>query len=288
MVVLQVFQAKLDGTWLAAFCDLHSVTDLALGATKTTAQAKSMASLIVLERHLWLNLMEIKDVDRTALFDSPVSPTGFFGSAVDGFTERFTKAQKSLQAMHHFLPKCYSSAASSRLKTMLSQQPVKPAPVIAQPEPALEPRQHPTPCFPPRHQGPQPKITLDPMPQKLSWSTEKEEGRVRSHCSRTALQKGLCFPPNTLFSSSSWRKFFAVSGPVRVHAPMQLTAVIVNKIQHKNSQKKSTFPLPNTTAVCPLHQSGGLSPEVIQPLATQAEAWEAIPDMSEWVLKTIK
>lgn len=38
----------------------------------------------------------------------------------------------------------------------------------------------------------------------------------------------------------------------------------------------------------PLPQSGGPSPELIQPLATWGEAWEAIPDVSEWVLKTIK
>lgn len=44
-----------------------------------------MANLMVLERHLWLNLTEIKDADKTVFLDSPVSPTGLFGSAVDGF-----------------------------------------------------------------------------------------------------------------------------------------------------------------------------------------------------------
>ncbi len=42
----------------SAFNELSSATDLALRATKMTAQAigRSMASLVVLERHLWLNL----------------------------------------------------------------------------------------------------------------------------------------------------------------------------------------------------------------------------------------
>lgn len=44
----------------------------------------AMTKLVVLEWHLWLNLMEIKDADKTALLDSPVSPSGLFGSAVDG------------------------------------------------------------------------------------------------------------------------------------------------------------------------------------------------------------
>lgn len=39
------------------------MTDLVLQATKTTVQAigRAMASLVVLELHLWLNLTEFKD-----------------------------------------------------------------------------------------------------------------------------------------------------------------------------------------------------------------------------------
>ncbi|XDV16593.1 hypothetical protein PO909_016240 [Leuciscus waleckii] len=51
-----------------------------------------MASLVVLERHLWLNLTEIKDTDRAVFLDSPVSTTGLFDLAVDGFAERFMVA----------------------------------------------------------------------------------------------------------------------------------------------------------------------------------------------------
>ncbi len=115
----------------AAFKELRSATDLALCATKMTAQAigRSMASLVVLERHLWLNLTEIKEADKVPFLDSPVSPTGLFGPAVDGFAERFTAAQKSSQAMRHFLPKRSSSvAASSRPKMAPTQQPAKTAP----------------------------------------------------------------------------------------------------------------------------------------------------------------
>ncbi|MGL4478496.1 MAG: hypothetical protein ACRCVK_09735 [Aeromonas veronii] len=61
-----------------------------------------MASLVVLEQHLWLNLTEIKDQDKMAFLNAPVSPSGLFKPAVEGFTERFTAAQKSSQAMRHF------------------------------------------------------------------------------------------------------------------------------------------------------------------------------------------
>ncbi|MGL5828138.1 MAG: hypothetical protein ACRC0L_01055 [Angustibacter sp.] len=78
MAILQVFQAKLlrsldeSGPDDPAFCDLRSATDLALRATKATAQAigRSMASLVVLEHHLWLNLTEIKEADKVAFLDA--------------------------------------------------------------------------------------------------------------------------------------------------------------------------------------------------------------------------
>lgn len=66
---------------LAVFRELHSATDLALCATKTTAQAigRAKVSLVVLEQHLWLNLMEIKDAVEAAFLDSPISPLALFG-----------------------------------------------------------------------------------------------------------------------------------------------------------------------------------------------------------------
>ncbi len=82
MAVLQVYQAKLLSAVdesepdPATLRELRSATDLALRATKTTAQAigRSMASLVVLERHLWLTLTEIKDADRVSFHDAPISP----------------------------------------------------------------------------------------------------------------------------------------------------------------------------------------------------------------------
>ncbi|ROL50609.1 hypothetical protein DPX16_23879 [Anabarilius grahami] len=180
MTIFQVFQAKLlrsmdeSGVEESAFRDLRSATDLALRATKATTQAigRSMASLVVLERHLWLNLTEIKDQDKTAFLDAPVSPSGLFGPAVEGFTERFTAAQKSSQAMRYFLPKRSSSAsAPSRPRPAPAQQ-TKPAPSASQAAPPKEHRHrsrssNKRTTFP-RCQGPRPKIVLDPGPPKSS------------------------------------------------------------------------------------------------------------------------
>ncbi len=76
---------------------------------------------------------------------------------------------------------------------------------------------------------------------------------------------------------------FVATGSVQ--APMQPSAVIVEKIKHKHSQKESNFPLPSLTSALP---PCSRPLEFIQPLATRAEAWQAIPGVSEWVIGIIK
>lgn len=85
---------------------MRTGTDLALRATKAMTQAvgKAMASLVVLECHLWLNLTDIRDAEKIAFLDSPVSPKGLFSPALDGFTERFTEAQKTSQVLPAYMP----------------------------------------------------------------------------------------------------------------------------------------------------------------------------------------
>ncbi|KAA0714748.1 hypothetical protein E1301_Tti006412 [Triplophysa tibetana] len=178
--VLQVYQAKLlqgmdeSGSDIAPFKELRSATDLALSATKVTAQAigRSMASLVVLERHLWLTLTEIKEADKVPFLDAPIFATGLFGPAVEGFADCFTAAQKSSQAMRHFLPKRPGSRpAPACPKPAPAQQPVKATPPAAQKATGSETRQRSRSGrrFPhPQRQGPQPKITLNPAPQAPS------------------------------------------------------------------------------------------------------------------------
>ncbi len=162
-------EAGLDS---ASLRDLRSMTDLALRTTKTTAQAirHSTSSLIMLERHLWLTMTEMKEADKVSFLHTPVSSGSLFGPAVEGFAERFTEAQKSSQC-RHFLPKrTCSSSASSRPRPAPTQQTAKPLPTSPEPRPpegrrdrgrSRSVRRYPF----PKRQGPRPKIALDP-PQK--------------------------------------------------------------------------------------------------------------------------
>ncbi len=194
MAVLKVCQAKMlaseeAGFDAASLRDLRSATILSLRATKATAQAieRSMSSLVVLERDLWLTMMEMKEADKVPFLDAPVSSNSLFGPAVEGFME----AQKSSQAMQHFLPKrTSSSAASSRPKHALTQQPAKSTQDTPEPRPhkdrqdrecSRSSRRYP---FLKRH-GPWPKIALDPAPRKSSCSGRQKKEGPESRCHLT-------------------------------------------------------------------------------------------------------
>ncbi len=117
----------------ASLRDLRSVT----GPTRhRPGHRASMSSLLVLERHLWLMMTEMKAAEKFPFLDAPVSSGSLFGPAVEGFAECFTEAQKLSQAMRHFLPKCTSSsAASSHPKPVPTQQTAKPTPATPEPWP---------------------------------------------------------------------------------------------------------------------------------------------------------
>ncbi len=117
MAILQAYQADVlkemdEGTGLnpEAVKELRRATDLALRATKHTARAvgRSMAASVAAERHLWLNLTEIREREKVFLMDAPISQSGLFGEAVS--------AVKQLSALKQFMPRRsrdYSTPSSS-------------------------------------------------------------------------------------------------------------------------------------------------------------------------------
>ncbi len=61
--------------------------------------------LVVQERHLWLNLAEMKDADKARFLDAPISQAGLFGDTVDGFAQQFSAVQQQTEAIQHILPR---------------------------------------------------------------------------------------------------------------------------------------------------------------------------------------
>ncbi|KAL0194576.1 hypothetical protein M9458_008148, partial [Cirrhinus mrigala] len=106
MATLQVYQAKAlkelhkGSPDQAVLQELHAATDFALRATKVTARSlgQVMSTLVVQERHLWLNLAQMADVDKARFLDAPVSQAGLFG-------DTFLAVQKQTEAISHILPR---------------------------------------------------------------------------------------------------------------------------------------------------------------------------------------
>ncbi len=113
MAILQVHQAKAlkqvheGSTDPGLMQELRMATDFALRATKVTARSlgKAMSTMVVQERHLWLNLAEMKDVDKARFLDAPISQGGLFGDTVKGFAQQFSAVQQQTEAIQHILPR---------------------------------------------------------------------------------------------------------------------------------------------------------------------------------------
>ncbi len=124
-MVLQAYQADVlkemdEGTGLTpeAVKELRRATDLALRATKHTARAvgRSMAASVAAERHLWLNLTEIREREKVFLMDAPISQSGLFGEAVSAVVDKFRSAKTQSAALKQFMPsrsRDYSTPSSS-------------------------------------------------------------------------------------------------------------------------------------------------------------------------------
>ncbi len=109
-----------EGTGLTpeAVKELCRATDLALRATKHTARAvgRSVAASVAAERHLWLNLTEIREREKVFLMDAPISQSGLFGEAVSAVMDKFCSAKTQSAALKQFMPRRsrdYSTPSSS-------------------------------------------------------------------------------------------------------------------------------------------------------------------------------
>ncbi|CAM4725499.1 unnamed protein product [Leuciscus chuanchicus] len=114
MSIIQAYQAELlgdleegGGIGPDTVAELRRATDLSLRATKETAKSigRSMAALVATERHLWLNLSDIKEKEKHVLLDAPVSTVGLFGDAVNSAVAKSQEAAKQAAALQKLLPR---------------------------------------------------------------------------------------------------------------------------------------------------------------------------------------
>ncbi len=93
MALKQLYEGSSDPGLMQ---ELRTATDLALWATKVTARplGQTMSTLVVQERHLWLNLADMSESDKHRFLDSPISQAGLFGDTVESFAQQFSITQK--------------------------------------------------------------------------------------------------------------------------------------------------------------------------------------------------
>ncbi len=101
-MALQAYQADLlkdldNGQGLSPdeVAELRRTTDLALRATKQAAtdMGRSMAAMVVTERHLWVNLADLEKKEKGFLLDAPILPSELFGTSIETVVEKFREAR---------------------------------------------------------------------------------------------------------------------------------------------------------------------------------------------------
>ncbi len=205
-------------------------------------------------------------------------------TAEKGFAERFTEAQKSSQAMRHFLPKrTSSSSASSRPRPAPTQHTAKPTPTTPEPQPPEGAHA--------RHDATPSRNAKDLSPRSL-WilrlrNPPEQPGRKKRGPSLATTgpprkQPLLYLSPPRLTLSAEDRVFMDPHGPTIV--PSCPIAVIADKIKNIHFQNESKDLFLPTISVLPLCSQ---SAQPFQPLTMRAEAWQANPGVSTWVMTTV-
>lgn len=113
IAVLQAYQADLlkdldqgQGLFPEVVDELRHTTDLTLRATKQTVAviSRSMAAMVAMKRHLWLNLADIGEKERGFLLDVPVSPSELFGTSLEAVVGKFREAKARSVACKTCIP----------------------------------------------------------------------------------------------------------------------------------------------------------------------------------------
>lgn len=85
----------MEGLSPEAVLEHRRATDLVPHATKQIAWAigHSRAVMVAMERRLLLNILGIKEGEKSFPLNTPVYPSGLFGTAVDTVFKRFREAR---------------------------------------------------------------------------------------------------------------------------------------------------------------------------------------------------
>ncbi|KAL0163578.1 hypothetical protein M9458_039331, partial [Cirrhinus mrigala] len=293
MATLQVYQAKAlkelhkGSPDQAVMQELRAATDLALRATKV------MSTLVVQERHLWLNLAQMADVDKARFIDAPVSQAGLFG-------DTFSAVQKQTEAIKHILPRRETTRTllvaegaplrPPRSKHNLLRLQLRPMMRASPPNVVAAAGERRRPLL--RGQQPRP-APLHGAPD--TGSPEMVEAALWGKRTSVPPLPGegrdlLCVQPPSTYGKSSFSHLWAndrMLPRVRTRSQHSPAREPGKKTALQDVHPSGTSPLPlPLPAGCPTAVTSVNAPLI--PLAARLAAWLELPSPSRWLIQTVR
>ncbi|KAI2668352.1 Transposon Ty3-G Gag-Pol polyprotein [Labeo rohita] len=279
MSVLQAYQADLlkeldEGEEIkdSDISELRRTADLSLRATKETARAigRSMAALVVAERHLWLTLSDMKEKDRVFLLDAPLSPSGLFGDAVNTVVDRYQEARKQAAAFQRYLPRRHSAHGAAATE---------------QPRPSTSSSHR-------EAQKQSVATRTPPHRERVVKRTRSRTSQGKPDLRFSVSGSPLC-PRETVLLTLPVLQGAAVSSE---HPPQSLPPGNVAGLGSSPPPAGSLGPLvqvlpagqPLQDTVPAAHITPEASLERLVPLVDHLAAWKLLPNVSAWVLHTVE
>ncbi|MGH0170524.1 UNVERIFIED_CONTAM: hypothetical protein FKN15_002728 [Acipenser sinensis] len=115
--LLSVYQAALvkdlpDYPSVSLRAELGLIAQLLvkLAQLNARAQGRSIASLVVARRQLWLSQARVQEHDKAPLLDAPITPGHTFGPAVEEMLQRSAKAREASRCNAQLKPKRHCSS----------------------------------------------------------------------------------------------------------------------------------------------------------------------------------
>ncbi|KAI2647783.1 Gag-Pol polyprotein [Labeo rohita] len=287
MATLQVYQAKAlkelhkGSPDQAVMQVMRAATDFALRATKVTARSlgQVMSTLVVQERHLWLNLTQMADVDKARFLDAPVSQAGLFGDTVEDFAQQFSAVQKQTEAIKHILPRRETTRKSPGAQPQTARRRGRP-PVAPKPTPSPAEAHDAALAF--RRRGRR-RGAAPPAAQDSATKTR----RSPTHSQKEQFSTSLGLVPRDLFLSDAMLPRVQTRS---THSPAREPGKKVSAAQCSQTFLQDVFP----SGISPLSLPAGCPTAVTSvnapliPLAVRLGAWLELPSPSRWLIRTVR
>ncbi len=314
MAILQVHQAKVlkqvheGSTDPGLMQELRTATDFALRATKVTARSlgKAMSTMVVQERHLWLNLAEMKDVDKARFLDAPISQGGLQTEAIQHILpRRDAPSTAALGARPQSARRRGRPPASSRAAPPQAESTHRPArrasrrraaPPAGNPEMlefALSQETARTAPLLPPVEGREENllfrfVSVPPLVQGPAVPTFSKKEQFPFPPGSQVHGTTVC---NALPPHSRPRPILPVAKRIRFGDDIPPHAPLASPVRDPGSSVRMPQNAPPSVPSTPTPfrcTTTGTSIVPLEPLAQRLEAWLTLPSLSRWLTRTIR